>query len=138
MSSIYSGMGQGLLERLVFVTALIMLNLVVSVWQALKEKNFSAKKLVNFVTEWFYCAIAIITIDVCAAYAGTMSEWVKTLFVGAREVMVVAIAACYIKKIFESLKAIGWSVDTSKIEEVLDAGEETGKEDVENKVRGGI
>lgn len=123
----------GLATRWFLITLFIMVDLVVSVWQALKEKNFDIKKLPQFASEWVMAILAITLVDAVACYVSSEKSLglLVYLFVGLRELVLVTILLCYLKKIFESCRAIGWSVPIESVEEVID----TAQDAVKNKVK---
>lgn len=100
--------------RLVLITLIIVVNFVTSIFEAIKLKTFSVKKLPEFIGEWMMCSLSIVFIEIIISLV-TDSELITSVMSGVREIMLLSILACYFKKIFESLKQLGWDVDTERI-----------------------
>lgn len=110
MAIIMSNLNTEIIEARIFaITVVIMVNLILSVWEALKLKKFDIKKLPEFISEWTMCTLSILVIEIILAVM--MNEpYVESFIIGIRNVMFVSMIACYLKKIYESLVSLGWDV----------------------------
>lgn len=105
--------------RIIMVSFVIIVNLIVSVIESLKMKKFDVKKLPEFISEWMMCVCAIFVMEVVISLISA-DGMVLSLMTGVRDIMLISILGCYLKKIFESFKAIGWDVNINKINDKLD------------------
>ena len=103
-------------SRILVITFIIMVNLIVSVWDAVKNKRFDIKKLPEFISEWTMCSLSILVIEIILSVV-INEQYVETFVIGIKNVMFVSMIGCYLKKIYESLVSLGWDVkiDMSKI-----------------------
>ncbi len=103
-------------SRILVITFIIMVNLIISVWDAIRNKRFDIKKLPEFISEWTMCSLSILVIEVVLSVV-INEPYVETFVVGIKNVMFISMIGCYLKKIYESLVNLGWDVkiDMSKI-----------------------
>ena len=103
-------------SRILVITFIIMVNLIVSVGDAVKNKRFDIKKLPEFISEWTMCSLSILVIEIILSVV-INEQYVETFVIGIKNVMFVSMIGCYLKKIYESLVSLGWDVkiDMSKI-----------------------
>lgn len=110
MNLILSNLNMEMIEaRLLVVTVMIMANLILSVWDAVKTKTFDVKKLPEFIGEWTMCVLSIMVIEIILA-AMVDEQYIQAFVSGIKNIMFMSILACYLKKIYESLIDIGWDV----------------------------
>lgn len=105
--------------RVALITFIIIINLIFSVIDSIKSKKFDFKKLPEFIWEWMMCATSVIFIEIVISLLGT-TQFVSSIMISVREIMLLSILACYIKKIFESFKSLGWDVNADKIINYID------------------
>lgn len=96
-------------SRILVITFIIMVNLIVSVWDAVKNKRFDIKKLPEFISEWTMCSLSILVIEIILSVV-INEQYVETFVIGIKNVMFVSMISCYLKKIYESLVSLGWDV----------------------------
>lgn len=120
---ILSDFVQSLSVRVSIITLLILINLVLSVWESIKLRNFDPKKLPGFITDWVLCVIALSVVELIVVMMYE-SELILNVFIGLRELIVFAILMNYIKKMIESFKVIGWTVNTDKLEAFVEDTED--------------
>lgn len=102
---------------IVLVSILILSNLVVSVLESIKLKNFNFKKLPGFIGDWFICTLAFIFVEVLIAISP--ENIVNMILLGVKDIMIVSTVCCYLKKLFESLKGLGWDIDIDALENFI-------------------
>lgn len=105
--------------RITLVTFVIMANLFISIIESIKLKKFDIKKMPEFIWEWMACSGATVFIEIVISLVYT-SDIVRSAMIGVREIMVLSMLGCYLKKILESLKVLGWDVNIDIIINYID------------------
>lgn len=125
MDIIMSNLNKSVIEaRVLVITVIIMVNLILSIWEAIKLKVFDVKKVPEFISEWTMCVLSILVIEIILA--AMMDEaYVESFIIGIRNVMFVSMIACYLKKIYESLVSLGWDVKIN-IDKIKDNNDNMG------------
>lgn len=117
MENLLTNINMNIIEsRVMVISVIIIVNLIASIVEALKQKRFDVKKLPEFISEWTMCVLSVVVIEVILA-AMLNEPYIQSFLETIRNVMFISILACYLKKIYESLLSLGWDVtiDTSKI-----------------------
>lgn len=117
METLLSSINYDVIEmRVIVITFIIMVNLIISVVDALKNKKFDIKKLPEFISEWTMCVLSVVVIEVIISVV-INEPYIDTFVTSIKNVMFISILGCYLKKIYESLVSLGWDVriDLSKI-----------------------
>lgn len=104
---------------IIIISVLILTNLVVSIMESIKLKNFSIKKLPEFIGEWFMSCLSLILIELLISTLQDQKIIGATLL-GLKDIMIFSIVGCYLKKIFESLKILNWDVNVDNFKNYID------------------
>ncbi len=108
----------GIVMRVLVVTCFIIVNLVASIWVAIRQGKFKAKKLPKFMGEWVMSILALSMTEM-VIFTTTDSALISGVFVGLRDVMVLSVLVCYTKKMLESFSELGWDVNISGLVDFL-------------------
>lgn len=123
----------GIMIRWVIITVFIVVNLILSIIEAIKLKNFDLKKLPKFAGEWAMSILVVSLVELIVISVKEVS-WINSIFVGLREIILMSILGCYLKKMLESLKLIGWSVKVDEINEFIDDSTDILTDNIKNSL----
>jgi hypothetical protein len=134
MGDFIANIGEGLKIRWIIITIFIFTNFIVSVLEAIKLKNLNVKKLPEFIKDWLMSIVVVGVIEVVVQSSNDM-ELLLAVFRGLREIALFCILVAYLKKIVESLRTLGFTVNIGLFERFMEDSGEVLKKTAEERIK---